>query len=129
MIDSRLIQAHQALKEEAELVVAEGTLTLGKRGALVLTGSARPLDRGKADKDLPAGGALIEGEAVAGKFRHGKDAVATLAIRNGASLILVTGKVPADGAPKGVIRAVGWLKPADGGTLLLEATAVTALGK
>jgi hypothetical protein len=108
---------------ERSLVVAEGALSVADK-KLRLSGTARLADPKKADKDLPAGGAIVEGEAQAGKFTYGKDKEATLAIKNGDAPIYVTGKAVGDEGRKGKLRVYGHLKQGDKGALVLEATKI-----
>jgi hypothetical protein len=108
---------------ERSLVVAEGSLTVADK-KLKLAGTARLADAKKADKDLPAGGAMVEGEAETGKFTVGKDKEATLAIKNGDAPIYVTGKAVGDEERKGKLRVYGHLKLGEKGALVLEATKI-----
>lgn len=108
--------------KERSLVVAEGTLSVEDK-KLRLAGTVRLASPKKDDKDLPAGGAVVEGEAQAGTFAYGKDKQGTLAIKNGAAPILVVGKA-AEEERKGKVRAYGVLKQGDKGVLVLEATKV-----
>ena len=106
-------------------VVAEGMLTVdGKK--LVLSGEPHVRDDADKDKDLAKGGALVEGEAVLGKYRVGKNEKSTLAIKNGANVIVVSGKLPKEQELQGTIRVVGKLCVAEQGTLVMDAEKVQA---
>lgn len=115
------LKAEYKAKERA-VVVAEGALRVADK-KLRLAGTARLTDFKKLDKDLPPGGAVVEGEAQAGSFAYGKDKEAKLAIKNGDWPILIVGPA-AEEARKGKVRAYGQLKQGDKGALVLEATKV-----
>jgi hypothetical protein len=83
-------------------------------------GTIRVVEKG--DKDLPEfGEILVAGQAMTGKFETAKGKFTSLAIQNGSSPILVTGKVEQIQEPKGKLFVTGKLLISTQGPLVVEA--------
>jgi hypothetical protein len=126
---ARVEAEYKPLKEAAEHCHAEGTLETDAKGGLVLRAKVREPDLKNKDMDLPLGGVMVEGEAVAGDFSVGNDRKTTLAIRNGKGLILLDGKMIDKKKVKGRIRATGELRAAVKGNPVVKVTKVAEVGK
>jgi hypothetical protein len=87
-------------------------------------GTMRVVEKG--DKaSLAMGDIQVTGKALHGKFDFGKEQFASLAVENGASPILVTGKASQEAAKiDGTITVVGTLKIQKQGPLVVEAKTV-----
>jgi hypothetical protein len=110
-------------------VVVEGRLTLSGQ-QLSLRGMVRPLDAAGKAKAPPLGSAVVEGEALPGEYVFGKGQKSPLAVRNGLTPILVSGKLASENArAKGRVRVTGRLRLGDNGSLVVEADQVEVLGK
>lgn len=79
----------------------------------------------KGEKDSPEfGEILVAGQATMGKFETAKGKFTSLAIQNGSSPILITGKVDQVQEPKGKLYVTGKLLISRQGPLVVEAKSI-----
>jgi hypothetical protein len=110
-------------------MIVEGTLVLSEK-QLSLSGVVRPLDAADKPEAPPLGSVLVEGEALPGEHAVGKEQKSPLAIKNGASPIIVTGNLAKENSQaKGRLRVSGRLRVADNGALVVDADRVEPVTK
>jgi hypothetical protein len=86
-------------------------------------GTIRVVEKGGEDS-LDFGEIQVVGQAMTGKFETGKGKFTSLAIQNGSSPILVTGKVDKIAEPKGKLVVSGKLLISKHGPLVVEAKSI-----
>jgi hypothetical protein len=109
-------------------VVAGGVLKAQGKD-LILVGKARPYEHDRKGNP-PKGGATVEGEAVPGTYDLGKGEKSPLAVRNGAALIVVGGKLAGERKElRGPVHASGSLQVDDRGNVRIVADRLDAVKK
>jgi hypothetical protein len=118
----------QAAYADLNYLAAQGTLTGVAGGKPTLTGLVRYL-RTRDEAAIRAGGGVaVEGELLRGTFAFRKGETCKVAIRNGASPVLLTGRA-VDARPRlrGRVLAVGTLSAGDEGALRLNVSSLEAV--